>query len=122
MKQRRHRKAVQQRMGEAPTQYDRDCGFYGNVAWTKRERKAIATGKPVPLMFLSRIHMIALDTLTHRTIGPSDMPGHVTVTDHHAIRPYQQAIIDALDTGMGWVQVDGAGEARAVSRGEAMKP
>lgn len=110
MKQRRHRKAVQRRMGEAPTQYDRDCQFYGRVEWTKRERKAIATGKPAPLMF-NRIHMIGVDTLTHRTIGPSGVPGHFIVTDYHRLLETPvfdntgDAMLHALTHGEGWAQV-----------------
>jgi len=110
MKQRHHRKTVQRRMREAPTQYDRDCEFYGSTAWTKRERKAIATGKPLPLMF-NRIHMIGPDTLTRRTIGPSDMPGHVTVTDYHSLRKSPvfdntgDAMIHAMTHGEGWAQL-----------------
>lgn len=114
MKQRSHRKIVQRRMREAPTQYDRDCQFYGRVAWTKREREAIAKGKPVPLMF-NRIHTIGPDTFTHRTIGPSGTPGHVTVTDYHSLR--SPAVLDsvgdamdnALKTGEGWALVGGSG-------------
>lgn len=50
MKQRHHRKAVQRRMREAPTQYDRDCAFYGGHVWSKRDRAKIGTRQP-PLLF-----------------------------------------------------------------------
>lgn len=51
MKQRQHRRAVQRRMAAAPDQWTRERLMYLGFQWSKRDLRALAKRKAVPLEF-----------------------------------------------------------------------
>lgn len=117
MKQRHHRKTVQRRMREAPTQYDRDCAFYEGHRWKKRDSKKILRRPLKPLEF-NRIHMIGPDMLTHRTIQPFGNTGKVITMEYSG--PREPPVFADPDDAMLYALTHGEGWAR-VGRGEFMR-
>lgn len=120
MKQRHHRKAVQQRMREAPTEYDRHCAFYEGHRWKKRDSKKILRRPMKPLQFncIQALPLTVIDTMASRHAGRVEP---ISLREPPVFDNEGDAMDNALKTGEGWALVGGTLEGRAAGRAEFMR-